>query len=294
MIKVAMCQTDTVGTPQENVALIGRMVKEAAENGADVAVFPEDCYFDVDAPRIHGECPEALDGYFVTKMCGFARENHINLIPGSFERLAPSGKYYNTALFINRDGEIIGSYDKIHLMRAMSYDEGEHVEAGSSPAVFDTDIGRIGMMVCYDLRFPELARGMVQDGADIIFVPAFWPAGAPLPPRTDHWDTLVNCTALLNQTYEAEQKQLEAEASTLQQEIEVQERQNENLEKFIQKAHKYVGIEELDGYALRELVPAIYVDAPDKSSGKRVQHIHIKYDGLGFISLNELVKKETA
>ena len=99
---------------------------------------------------------------------------------------------------------------------------------------------------------------------------------------------------MLSQTYEAEQKQLEAEAITLQQEIEVQERQNENIEKFIQKAHKYVGIEELDGYALRELVSAIFVDAPDKSSGKRVQHIHIKYDGLGFIPLNELMKKETA
>ena len=99
---------------------------------------------------------------------------------------------------------------------------------------------------------------------------------------------------MLSQTYEAEQKQLEAEAITLQQEIEVQERQNENIEKFIQKAHKYVGIEELDGYVLRELVSAIYVDAPDKSSGKRVQHIHIKYDGLGFIPLDELMKKETA
>ena len=99
---------------------------------------------------------------------------------------------------------------------------------------------------------------------------------------------------MLSQTYEAEQKQLEAEAITLQQEIEVQERQNENIEKFIQKAHKYVGIEELDGCALRELVSAVYVDAPDKSSGKRVQHIHIKYDGLGFIPLNELMKKETA
>ena len=99
---------------------------------------------------------------------------------------------------------------------------------------------------------------------------------------------------MLSQTYEAEQKQLEAEAITLQQEIEVQERQNENIEKFIQKAHKYVGIEELDGYALRELVSAIYVDAPDKSSGKRIQHIHIRYDGLGFIPLNELMKKETA
>ena len=99
---------------------------------------------------------------------------------------------------------------------------------------------------------------------------------------------------MLSLTYETEQKQLEAECITLRQEIEVQERQNENIEKFIQTAHKYVGIDELDGYALRELVFAIYVDAPDKSSGKRVQHIHIKYDGLGFIPLNELMKEETA
>ena len=99
---------------------------------------------------------------------------------------------------------------------------------------------------------------------------------------------------MLSLTYDAEQKQLEAECITLRQEIEVQERQNENIEKFIQTAHKYVGIDELDGYALRELVSAIYVDAPDKSSGKRVQHIHIQYDGLGFIPLNELMKEETA
>ena len=99
---------------------------------------------------------------------------------------------------------------------------------------------------------------------------------------------------MLSLAYETEQKQLENECVTLRQEIEVQERQNENIEKFIQMAHKYVGIDELDGYALRELVSAIYVDAPDKSSGKRVQHIHIKYDGLGFIPLNELMKEETA
>ena len=99
---------------------------------------------------------------------------------------------------------------------------------------------------------------------------------------------------LLSQSYEAEQKQLEAEVITLQNEIEVQEQQNENIEMFIQKAHKYTGIETLDAYALHELVSAIYVDAPDKSSGKRQQHIHIKYDGLGFIPLDELMKEETA
>ena len=99
---------------------------------------------------------------------------------------------------------------------------------------------------------------------------------------------------MLNQSYEAEQKQLEAEVITLRQDVEVQERQSENIEKFIQTAQKYVGIETFDPYALRELVQAIYVEAPDKSSGKRRQSIHIKYDGLGFIPLDELMKGETA
>ena len=99
---------------------------------------------------------------------------------------------------------------------------------------------------------------------------------------------------MLSQSYEAEQKQLEAEVIALRQEIEVQARQNDNIEKFIQTAQKYVSIETLDPYALRELVQAIYVEAPDKSSGKRRQSIHIKYDGLGFIPLDELTKGETA
>lgn len=72
------------------------------------------------------------------------------------------------------------------------------------------------------------------------------------------------------------------------------ERQKESIEKFLQKAKGYVGIEKLGPYALRELVQAIYVDAPDKSIVKRRQHIHIKYDGIWFIPLNELMQKETA
>lgn len=202
MVKVALCQTDTKGTAKENVEMIGRMVERAVREGGnvDVIVLPEDCYFDVDAPR-EGEVPETLDGYFVTRMRALAKKHHVNLLAGSFMLVAENGKHYNTSLFINRDGDIIGRYDKIHLMKAMNYDESKFVEGGVSQTVIDTDFGRVGMMVCYDLRFPELARGMVQDGADIIFVPAFFPAGSPLPPRTDHWDTLVNSTALLNLTY---------------------------------------------------------------------------------------------
>ena len=100
---------------------------------------------------------------------------------------------------------------------------------------------------------------------------------------------------MLSLTYETEQKQLETECVTLRQEIEVQERQNENIEKFIRKADKYVGIEKIDPAMLRELIKAIYVEAPDKSSGKRRQNIHIQYDGIGFIPLDELMnQKETA
>jgi hypothetical protein len=99
---------------------------------------------------------------------------------------------------------------------------------------------------------------------------------------------------MLSQSYEAEQKQLEAEVVALRQEIEVQERQNENVEKFIRRADQYVGIEKIDPAMLRELIQAIYVEAPVKSSGKRRQHIHIQYDGIGFIPLDELTKEKTA
>ena len=99
---------------------------------------------------------------------------------------------------------------------------------------------------------------------------------------------------MMSQNYEAEQKQLEAEVVALRQEIEVQERQNENIERFIRAADKYVDIEEIDPCMLRELIKAIYVEAPDKSSGKRRQKIHIEYDGIGFIPLEEPAKKETA
>ena len=100
--------------------------------------------------------------------------------------------------------------------------------------------------------------------------------------------------ALMSKTYEDEQEQLKAEIQTLQQEIKVQERQIENLEQFIQRVHKYEDLQEMTPYALRELVKGIYIEAPDKSSGKRRQGIRISYDLVGFIPVDELMKQETA
>lgn len=99
---------------------------------------------------------------------------------------------------------------------------------------------------------------------------------------------------MLSQTYEEEQKQLENEAARLRQEIEMQEAENNHLERFIEKAKAYVGIKKLDGYTLHELISAIYVSAPDKSSGHKEQHIRIEYNGVGFIPIHELMAKQTA
>ena len=100
--------------------------------------------------------------------------------------------------------------------------------------------------------------------------------------------------SMMSKTYEDEQAQLKVEIQTLQQEIEVQERQIENLEQFIQRVRKYEDLDELIPYALRELVKAIYIEAPDKSSGKWYQGIRISYDLVGFIPVEELLKQETA
>ena len=100
--------------------------------------------------------------------------------------------------------------------------------------------------------------------------------------------------AMMSKTYEDEQAQLKVEIVNLQKEIEVQERQIEDLEQFIQRARRYIDLTELTPYALRELVKAVYVEAPDKSSGKRKQRIHIEYDLVGYIPVYELIKAEQA
>ena len=100
--------------------------------------------------------------------------------------------------------------------------------------------------------------------------------------------------AMMSKTYEDEQAQLKVEIVNLQKEIEGQERQIEDLEQFIQRARRYTDLTELTPYALRELVKAVYVEAPDKSSGKRKQRVHIEYDLIGYIPVDELIKAEQA
>ena len=100
--------------------------------------------------------------------------------------------------------------------------------------------------------------------------------------------------AMMSRNYEDEQQALKADMEKLRQEIEAQEQKNQDLELFIQKVKKYADLEELTPYAVHDLIKAIYIGAPDKSSGKRRQSIHIQYDLVGFIPLEKLIKQEMA
>ena len=99
---------------------------------------------------------------------------------------------------------------------------------------------------------------------------------------------------LLSQSYETEQKSLEAEVEELRKTLDEQQKNADNLEAFIQTSKNYVGIESLDAYVLHDLIRAIYIEAPDRSTGKRRQIIRIEYDGIGFIPINELIKEAAA
>lgn len=205
MIKVAICQCGSIGTPAENQERMEELFLNAV-NGADkldLVVFPEYCYYTpldrdesinvaIDLSKTHP---------FITKMMELARKHQVNLVPGSFAEKVSEDKICNTVITIDRAGKIIGKYRKIHLFDAANYKESSYVEHGDAICIVEADFGKIGVMVCYDLRFPELARSMSLKGADFIVCPAEFPSGQLLPTRVDDWDILVRSTALTNVSY---------------------------------------------------------------------------------------------
>ncbi len=205
MVKIAACQMGGSEDSGENLRTMVRLFKRAVEGmpGLDVIVFPETAYYlPADAAGAVKEAVDpALPHPFLDTMRELAKEHRVYLIPGSFVAKAENGRVKNTAVLIDRQGEIVARYDKVHLMAAAGCDESSWCAPGDHLTVADTDFGRIGLMVCYDLRFPEQARSMCLQGAEILFVPAAWPSGRPLPPRVDDWDLLVRSTALTNAAY---------------------------------------------------------------------------------------------
>lgn len=178
-----------VGNIKENLKKAFSALQRAAEQGAQLAVLPEmwSCGYDYkNLSSLALETPQVLEQW--REQC--ARLEMVSV--GSLPELA-DGVIYNTAYLIDR-GEVLGSYRKLHLFSTMGEDR--FLGAGNSTLVAETSVGRLGVAICYDLRFPELFRKLALDGAEIICIPAEWPK-----PRQEHWKTLLRARAIENQLF---------------------------------------------------------------------------------------------
>ncbi|WP_067175823.1 carbon-nitrogen hydrolase family protein [Microtetraspora niveoalba] len=192
MTRVALCQIPISPDPKANLEAAREALAEARD--AELAVFPESTL--TRFGRGVAEAAEPLDGPFVTGLAEAAREFGTAVIAGTFE--PGDGRVRNTAVAISEDGELRAAYRKIHLFDSFGARESDLVLAGDVPVVVELAGLRVGLITCYDVRFPELARALVDAGADTFAVIAAWGAG---PMKEEHWATLVRARAIENTTW---------------------------------------------------------------------------------------------
>ncbi|MDR3561613.1 MAG: carbon-nitrogen family hydrolase [Negativicutes bacterium] len=192
-MKVALLQMDIVlGDVAANRAKGQTMIAEGLSRGAELLVLPELWTTGYQLADIH-RLGEPEDGPTLTMLRQIARQNKVEMISGSIAE-TDGGRVYNTVYAIGRDGAILAKYRKIHLIGLM--DEEKYISPGDAKAVFPMSFGLAGMIICYDLRFTELARVMALAGCQTLFVPAEWPAV-----RGQHWLALNIARAIENQSF---------------------------------------------------------------------------------------------
>ncbi len=172
---------------------------ELTPEGADLVVFPEAFARDFgEAGSDVSEYAEALDGPFVQQVAAAATARSTTVVAGMFESSADPARPHNTLVM---RGTAEAAYRKIHLYDSFGYRESDRLVAGPvAPTVVSVGGWQVGLMTCYDLRFPELARLLVERGAELLVLPAAWVAG---PRKVDHWTTLVRARAIENTVYVA-------------------------------------------------------------------------------------------
>ncbi|WP_067462557.1 carbon-nitrogen hydrolase family protein [Actinomadura macra] len=203
MVQVAVAQFAPGVDKDENLAAVRKLVDEAAGRGARVVVVPEFAMFT--APKMDErfvESAEPLDGPFATALGESARRYGVHVVAGVNERLDEPGRISNTLVAVGPDGGISAVYRKMHLYDAFGYKESTLVRHGeiTDPETFTVDGVTFGMQTCYDVRFPEVTRRIVDAGADVLALPAEW---VPGPLKEDHWRTLVRARAIENTIYVA-------------------------------------------------------------------------------------------
>lgn len=198
-MRVALVQYAAGLDPSDNVAIVARLLK-AVES--DLAVLPEGAMHDFGPPEMPlGPVAQPLDGPFVADVTELARSRGTAVVAGMFEISDDPDRPYNTLVAVGADGSLLATYRKTHLFDSFGHRESDRLLAGRpEPVAVDLGDLRIGLMTCYDLRFPEQARALVDVGADLLTVPAAWVRG---PLKEDHWLTLLRARAIENTVFVA-------------------------------------------------------------------------------------------
>lgn len=186
-----------------NLSTITRLSERAASRGASLVVFPEYSSYFAD-PFGDGflENAESLDGAFVTALSALAARLEIHVVAGMIETTAAGERFSNAVVAVSPAGELVASYRKLHLYDAFGSRESDFVEPGSieAPETFVVGDFTVGLQTCYDIRFPEVTRRLVDAGVDLALVPAEWVRGVL---KEHHWRTLVTARALENTIFVA-------------------------------------------------------------------------------------------
>jgi predicted amidohydrolase len=204
-MRAAAIQLNATADVGRNLETAERLVREAAADGAELAVLPEKWNLLGDS-RTLLEGAEALDGPTVQAARSWARELRIHLLAGSFaERVEGEERAFNTSVLIDSAGEVLAVYRKIHMfdveVGGVTYRESEHEQPGEEIVVAGVVSGgeevELGLTVCYDLRFPELYRILAVRGARVITIPSAFTATT----GRDHWQVLLRARAIENQAF---------------------------------------------------------------------------------------------
>jgi predicted amidohydrolase len=200
-MRVAMCQLNSRDDRDANLKVARDLLGRAADAGADLAMLPE--YVDYLGRSAGEPAGEPPDGELGTIFAEAARELGIWVHAGSFHEAGPDGRTYNTSLVFDRSGRLAASYRKIHLFDVeipgrVSMRESDRIAAGSAVVALDIEGVRVGLSICYDLRFPELYRKLaVEHDSTVMVVPAAFMAHT----GRDHWEVLLRARAIENQCY---------------------------------------------------------------------------------------------
>ena len=177
-VRIALLQMNCSGKREENLARAEKMIREAASKKAQVLLLPEvfhELFFITDLNARYFETAEQIPGPITDAMCKLARELGVVIVAPIYESVDRS-VYYNSAAVIDADGKLIGVYRKNHIPLNTIFYEKLYFKPGNlGYPVFDTRFGKIGILICHDRHYPEGARALALNGAEIVLIPSATP-----------------------------------------------------------------------------------------------------------------------